>query len=55
MGSVLILDPGQNNNGGHHENYNLFYAEKAKSENKKCQNLGQELFLSEASTQLTQN
>lgn len=51
-GSVLILDPGQNNNGGHHENYNLFYAEKAKSENNKCQIWGN--CLSEASAQLTE-
>lgn len=52
IGSVLILDPGQNNNGGHHENYNLFYAEKAKSENKKCQIWGN--CLSEASAKLTE-
>ena len=50
-GSVLILDPGQNNNGGHHENYNLFYTEKASFENKKCQIWGN--CLSEASEQLT--
>ena len=33
-GSVLIIDPGQNSRGGHHENYNLFYANKANSEKK---------------------
>ena len=45
-------DPGQNSNGGHHENYNLFYANKANSENKKCQIWGN--CLNEASENLMQ-
>ena len=51
-GSVLIIDPGQNSRGGHHENYNLFYANKANSENKKCQIWGN--CLNEASENLMQ-